>query len=68
MLQSQCWQVPQVWSAQSAQAAAHGMHREDSPMDIVLFGLIGFALLMLLPAKQQFADGAPVSEPRFAER
>jgi hypothetical protein len=53
---------------QSAQAAAHGMHRKDSPLDIVLFGVIGVALLVLLPAKQQFADGAPVSEPRFAER
>jgi hypothetical protein len=53
---------------QSAEAAARGMHRSDSPLDIVLFGAIGVALLVLLPAKQQLPDGAPVSAPRFAER
>lgn len=53
---------------QSAQAAAHGMHRSDSPGDIVVFGAIGVALLVLLPAKQQSPDGAAMSEPRFAER
>src|SRR5882762_2209000 len=37
---------------QSAQAAAHGMHRSDSPWDIVIFAAIGVALLALLPAKQ----------------
>jgi len=37
-------------SIQSAEAAAHGMHRNDSPWDIVLFGVIGVALLALLPA------------------
>ena len=37
---------------QSAQAAAHGMHRSDSPWDIVIVGAIGVALLALLPAKQ----------------
>ena len=37
---------------QSAEAAAHGMHRRDSPQDIVIFGVIGVALLALLPAKQ----------------
>jgi ABC-type lipoprotein release transport system permease subunit len=39
-------------SIQSAEAAAHGMHRKDSPWDIVIFGVIGIALLALLPAKQ----------------
>jgi hypothetical protein len=53
---------------QSAQAAAHGMHRRDSPWDIVICGVIGVALLALLPAKQPSPAGAPVSEPRFAER
>jgi hypothetical protein len=52
---------------QSAQAAAHGMHRQDSPQDIVIFAAIGVLLLALLPAKQPAADAAPVSEPRFAE-
>jgi hypothetical protein len=37
---------------QSAEAAAHGMHRKDSPQDIVIFGVIGVALLVLLPPKQ----------------
>src|SRR5438876_8112546 len=36
----------------SAQAVAHGMHRKDSPQDIVIFGVIGVTLLALLPAKQ----------------
>lgn len=52
---------------QSAQAAAHGMHRSDSPWDIVIFGAIGVALLALLPAKRQLADGAPMRETRLAE-
>ena len=51
---------------QSAQAAARGMHRSDSPWDIVMFGAIGVALLALLPARQP--SPAPMSEPRFAER
>ena len=28
----------------SAQAVAHGMHRKDSPQDIVIFGVIGVTL------------------------
>jgi hypothetical protein len=35
----------------SAQAVAHGMHRQDSPQDIVIFGVIGVTLLALFPAK-----------------
>jgi hypothetical protein len=51
----------------SAQAAAHGMHRKDSPQDIVIFVAIGVTLLALLPAKQASPAGAPISQPRFAE-
>jgi len=53
---------------QSAQAVAHGMHRKDSPQDIVIFGVIGVTLLALLPAKRPSPAGAPISEPRVAER
>ena len=53
---------------QSAEAAAHGMHRKDSPQDIVIFGVIGVALLVLLPARQTAPASAPISEPNFAER
>ena len=52
----------------SAQAVAHGTHRKDSPQDIVIFVAIGVTLLALLPAKQPSPAGAPISEPRFAER
>jgi hypothetical protein len=37
---------------QSAEAAAHGMHRKDSPQDIVIFAVIGVVLLALLPANE----------------
>ena len=53
---------------QSVQAAAHGMHRKDSPQDIVIFGVIGVTLLALLPAKELSQAGAPASELRVAER
>ncbi len=36
----------------SAQAVAHGTHRQDSPQDIVMFVVIGGTLLALLPTKQ----------------
>ena len=52
----------------SAQAVAHGMHRKDSPQDIVIMGVIGVTLLALLPAKQAAPVGAPISERRFVER
>src|SRR3954447_2042431 len=52
----------------SAQAVAHGMHRQDSPQDIVIFGVIGVALLALLPAKQPSLASAPISDPRVVER
>jgi hypothetical protein len=52
----------------SAQAWAHGMHRKDSPQDIVMFVVIGGTILALLPAKQTSPAGAPISEPRVAER
>lgn len=51
---------------QSLEAASHGMHRKDSPQDIVIFVVIGLALLALLPAKQP--STATVSDPGFAER
>ena len=53
---------------QSAEAAAHGLHRSDGPGDIVAFGIIGVVLLVLLPPKQPSPAAAPVSQPRFAER
>jgi len=54
---------------QSAEAWAHGLHRKDSPQDIVIIGVVGVALLALLPAKQSAPAGpVPISEPRFAER
>jgi hypothetical protein len=52
----------------SSQAVAHGMHRKDSPQDIVIFGVIGVTLLALLPARQPSPAGATISEPRVAER
>jgi hypothetical protein len=52
----------------SAQAMAHGMHRQDSPQDIIMFVVIGGTLLALLPAKQASPADAPIGEPRFAER
>ena len=51
----------------SAQAVAHGMHRKDSPQDIVIMGVIGVTLLALLPAKQPSPASEPISEPRVAE-
>ena len=52
---------------QSAEAWAHGMHRKDSPQDIVIFAVIGVTLLVLLPARQKLSATAPISEPNFAE-
>jgi hypothetical protein len=51
---------------QSAEAAAQGMHRQDSPQDIVMFAVIGVVLLVLLPARQESA--AANREPRLAEQ
>jgi hypothetical protein len=53
---------------QSAEASAHGIHRNDSPWDIVIVGVIGVALLALLPAKQPTPASAALGAPRFAER
>jgi hypothetical protein len=44
------------------------MHRSDSPWDIVGFGVIGVALLALLPAKQGLPDVGAMSELRSAKR
>jgi len=37
---------------QSWEAAAHGMHRQDSPQDIVIFAVIAAVLLVLFPARE----------------
>ena len=42
----------------SGQALARGMHRQDSPQDIVMFVVIGGSLLALLPTKQASPAGA----------
>ena len=52
----------------STEAWTRGMHRKDSPQDIVIFGVIGVTLLALLPTKQPSPAIAPISEPRVAER
>jgi hypothetical protein len=52
----------------SAQAVAHGTHRKDSPQDIIIFVVIGVTILALFPAKQSLSAGAPIGEPRLAER
>ena len=46
---------------QSAQAWAHGMHRHDSPQDIIIFAVIGVLLLALFPRKTAETD--PVAAP-----
>ena len=51
----------------SAQAVAHGMHRQDSPQDIVMFVVIGGTLLALLPAKQGSLAVRPERIVRQAE-
>jgi hypothetical protein len=51
----------------SAQAVAHGMHRNDSPQDIVIFVAIGVTLLALFPAKQASPDIPPERIVRQAE-
>ena len=38
---------------QSVEAWAHGMHRKDSPQDIVIFAVIGVALLVLYRQDKQ---------------
>ena len=44
----------------SAQAVAHGTHRQDSPQDIVIFAVIGITLLVLLPARETVPASASV--------
>jgi hypothetical protein len=51
----------------SAQAVAHGMHRQDSPQDIVIFAVIGVTLLALFPAKQASPAVRPERIVRQAE-
>ncbi len=53
---------------QSAEAWAHGIHRADSPLDIVIIGGVGVLLLVVVPTKEPApARAAPVSEPRVAK-
>jgi len=56
---------------QTAEAWAHGIHRADSPQDIVINGAVGVLLLVVLvglQAKEPAPAGpAPVSGPRIAE-
>jgi hypothetical protein len=56
---------------QTAEAWAHGIHRADSPQDIVINGAVGVLLLVVLaglPAKEPApARPAPVMAPRIAE-
>ena len=51
---------------QSAEAWVHGMHRKDSPQDIVI--LPDWSGAACTPARQTALAGAPISEPNFAER
>ena len=52
---------------QSFQAAARGMHRHDSPQDIVMFAIIGCVLLALMPRRQASpADALRVDQFRPA--
>ena len=56
---------------QTAEAWGHGIHRADSPQDIVINGAVGVLLLVVLvglPAKEPApARPAPVIGPRIAE-
>lgn len=40
----------------SLEAISHGTHRKDSPEDIVIFTVIGVAVLLLLPRKETSED------------
>ena len=44
----------------SVEAWSHGMHRKDSPQDIVIVGAIGVLLLAVLPARER----APTTDVR----
>jgi hypothetical protein len=52
-------------TVQSFQAVAHGMHRHDSPQDIVMFAAIGCVLLALFPKKEMLPAGALEVTPDF---
>src|SRR5580693_5884190 len=56
---------------QTAEAWAHGIHRADSPQDIVINGAVGVLLLVVLLGLQSKepapARPAPVTGPRIAE-
>ena len=48
---------------QSVEAWAHGLHRNDSPWDIVIIGAIGIALLTLLPGKKSTPASSGLVQP-----
>jgi hypothetical protein len=56
---------------QTAEALAHGIHRADSPQDIVINAAVGVLLLVVLfvlPAQEPApARPGPDNEPRFAK-
>lgn len=41
----------------SLEAWSHGMHRKDSPQDIVIIGAVGLLLLAVLPAREPAPAG-----------
>ena len=54
----------------TAEAWSSGMHRKDSPQDIVIVGAIGILLLAVLPAKEpagrtEEPGSAPMAVPDF---
>jgi len=53
---------------QSAEAAAHGLHMQDSLQYLGNLAVIGVALLVLLPARQTAPASALSVGPNFAER
>ena len=48
----------------SLEAWSHGVHRQDSPQDIVIIGGIGLLLLAVLPAKEPAARTERPHSPR----
>ena len=52
----------------SVEAWSHGMHRKDSPQDVVIVGAIGVLLLAVLPANEPApARNAAWTEPPHPE-
>jgi hypothetical protein len=49
---------------QSAQALSHGLHRQDSPWDIIIFAVIGLVLLALFPRESDMIHAVSKSMKR----